>query len=91
MARLMFAALAGATLLASPVLATDTVRPSVASVQLQPASMLAGARMSAQISGKKRSDMAPAAVGAVLAGLVAVGAGVGIATSSGGGNGSTSP
>jgi hypothetical protein len=89
MARLMFAALAGAMLVASPVLANEPVRPSAAAVTLQPAGLQVGARLGSQMNGKKYSDMTQAATGAILAGLVAVGAGVGIATSNGGH--STSP
>lgn len=89
MARLMFAALVGATLVASPVLANDPVRPSAAAVTMQPAGLQLGTRMGAQTSTRKASDLTQAATGAILAGVVAVGAGVGIATS--GGNHSTSP
>jgi hypothetical protein len=73
-------------LLASPVLADQPVRPSVTAVSLaQPVSLQVGARMG--VDTKKKSDLAPAATGAILAGLVAVGVGVGIATS----NNHTSP
>jgi hypothetical protein len=77
----MFAALAGAMLVASPVLASGPVRPSTASVTLQPASMQVGTRLGSQTSARKGSQLTEAATGAILAGLVAVGAGVGIATS----------
>ena len=90
MARLMFAALAGAMVIASPVLANEPVRPSAVAVSLQPASLQTGARIGAQTNGKARSDLTTAGTGALLAGLVAVGVGVGIATSNGNGH-STSP
>lgn len=87
MARLMFAAVAGAMLIAAPALAEESVRPSVAAVTLQPASLQGGTRIGAHTGSKKRLDLTSAGTGAVLAGLVAVGAGVGIATS---GNGHSS-
>jgi uncharacterized metal-binding protein len=83
MARYMFAALAGAIVIASPVLANEPVRPSTATVTVQPASLQLGARTTAQVSRKKSSDITQAGTGALLAGLVAVGAGVGIATTNG--------
>lgn len=89
MARLMFAALSGAMLVASPVLASEPVRPSAAALTLQPAGLQLGTRMGSQMSARKSSDMAQAATGAVLAGLVAVGVGVGIATSNGNGHSSS--
>lgn len=89
MARFMSGALAGAMLVASPVLASEPVRPSAASVTLQPASLQTGARIGAQTAGKKHSDVTQAATGAILAAVVAAGVGVGIATTNG--NGSTSP
>lgn len=90
MARLMLAALTGAMMIAVPAFATETVRPSVAAVTLQPAALQSGIRVGAQTNAKKRSDMTSAGTGAVLAGLVAVGIGVGIATSNGNGH-SASP
>lgn len=85
----MFAALAGAMLVASPVLANEPMRPSAAAVTLQPVGLQVGARLGSQMNDKKSSDMTQAATGTILAGLVAVGAGVGIATSNSGH--STSP
>lgn len=87
MARLILAALAGATLVATPVLASQPVRPSTTAVKLQPIGLQSNARIGAKLS-KKGSDLAPAAVGGILATLVGVGVGVGIATS---GSNSTSP
>ena len=89
MARFILTALAGATLVASPVLASQPVRPSTAAVKLQPVSLLSSARIGAKLN-RKGSDLTTAATGGILAGLVAVGVGVGIATS-GDNNKSTSP
>lgn len=89
MARLMFAALSGAMLVASPVLASEPVRPSAAGVTLQPAGLQLGNRMGNQSVGRKSSDITQAGTGALLAGLVAVGAGVGIATTNGNGHSSS--
>ncbi len=89
MARITFAVLASALVLATPVLANQPVRPATVALKgIQPVGLQAGARVGA-FTSKKQSSLAPAAAGAILAGLVAVGAGVGIATSSGGH--STSP
>lgn len=90
MARFMFAAVAGAMMVAAPALANEPVRPSAAAVTLQPAALQGGARIGAQTDSKKRSGITSAGTGGILAGLVAVGLGVGIATSSGGHH-STSP
>ncbi|WP_454886522.1 hypothetical protein [Sphingomonas oryzagri] len=90
MARFILAALAGATLVASPVLASQPVRPSTAAVKLQPVSLQTSARIGAKLS-KKSSDLTPAATGGILAAVVAVGIGVGIATSGSSNNSSTSP
>lgn len=89
MARFILAALAGATLVASPVLANQPVRPSTTTVTLQPVSLQSSARIGTRFN-KKGSDLTQAATGGILAGLVAVGIGVGIATS-GDNNKSTSP
>jgi hypothetical protein len=88
MARLILAALAGATLVVSPVLASQPVRPSAATLTLQPVSLQSNARVGAK-PNKKGSDLTQAATGGILAVLVGIGTGVGIATS--GGGGSTSP
>lgn len=88
MTRRMFAALSGAMLIAAPAFANEPVRPSVTTVALQSASLQGGTRIGAQTNSKKRSDITTAGTGAILAGLVAIGAGVGIATS-GSGNSSS--
>ncbi|MDH7640781.1 hypothetical protein [Sphingomonas oryzagri] len=87
MARFILAALAGATLVASPVLASQPVRPSGAALKLQPVGLQSNARVGAKLN-KKGSDLTTAATGGLLAALVGVGIGVGIATS---GSNSTSP
>ncbi len=85
MARFTIAALTGAMLLASPVLANEPVRPAAATFANlhQAADLQAGARTGA-LTTKKHSKLAGAGAGYILAGLVAVGVGVGIATSNNG-------
>jgi hypothetical protein len=85
MARFTIAALTGAMLLASPVLANEPVRPAAATFANlhQAAELQAGARTGV-LTTKKHSNLAGAGAGYILAGLVAVGVGVGIATSNNG-------
>ena len=76
-------------LLASPVLANEPVRPAAATFANlhQAAELQAGARTGV-LTTKKHSNLAGAGAGYVLAGLVAVGIGVGIATFNNGHNSS---
>jgi hypothetical protein len=78
-------------LITSPLFAADPVRPSAAAVTLQPSAMQTGVRIGAQAGSKKRSDLAPVALGAVIAAAVAGGVGIAVAASNGGGSSSTSP
>jgi hypothetical protein len=90
MARFTIAALTGAMLLASPVLANEPVRPAAATFANlhQAAELQAGARTGV-LTTRKHSNLAAASTGYILAGLVAVGAGVGIATANGNGHSSS--
>jgi hypothetical protein len=87
MARFTIAALTGAVLLASPVLANEPMQPAAATFAdlHQAADLQVGARTGAHTTNK-HSKLAPASTGFILAGLVAVGVGVGIATANGKGH-----
>jgi hypothetical protein len=85
----IFAAVAGAALLATSALASQPVRPAPASITASKVGLSLGARVGAPVS--KSSNLAGAGTGYALLGLVAVGAAVGIATASGGHSHSVSP